>query len=233
MSSIDAKRVYDEHAAEYEQLVAAEDADGALLPAIAAALPLAKARLLEVGAGTGRITELLVAAGAEVRAFDSSAHMLNVARRKLAATGHGRWQLEVADARELPVDDGWADGAIAGWVFGHFRYWLPEHWRAEIGRALAELRRALRPGGRIAIIETMGTGQLEPAPPSPELAEYYRWLEDEQGLERTVIRTDYQFASAAEAAERLRFFFGDELAAKAREHRWARVPEHTGLWTGR
>ena len=100
----------------------------------------------------------------------------------------------------------------------------------QIGAALNEMKRALQPGGRIVIIETLGTGQTTPAPPSDALAEYYAWLEADHGFRRTAVRTDYQFASSDEAHALCKLFFGDTLAAEIRSRSLARIPECTGLW---
>jgi ubiquinone/menaquinone biosynthesis C-methylase UbiE len=222
---VDHQTIYAEHAEEYDRLVEAEDCEKNLLPAIARIAALGGREVLEVGAGTGRVTRLLVDAGARVRAFDRSGAMLAVARRHLGE----RCRLAVADAEALPVPDGWADLAIAGWVFGHFRSWMAADWRAHVGRGLAEMRRALKPGAPLVVIETLGTGSETPAPPSPELAEYYAWLEA-QGFARAAIRTDYRFASVDEAAAVTGFFFGPAFAARVRAEGWARVPECTGIW---
>lgn len=112
---------------------------------------------------------------------------------------------------------------------GHLRGWFADDWQKQIGRALNEMERAAAPGGVLAIFETLTTGGLTPAPPTPELAEYYAWLEGEHAFRREVLRTDYQFADVAEAAARTEFFFGPELAAKIRAQGWTRLPEWTGL----
>src|SRR5262245_44207696 len=103
-------------------------------------MPIAKARIVDVGAGTGRILRVLARAGAGfVVGFDRSPAMLAVAQRHLrderlaAAVG-------VADATAVPVGDGCADGAVAGWVFGHFRTWMPDGWRAKVAACLGEMR---------------------------------------------------------------------------------------------
>ncbi len=89
--------------------------------------------------------------------------------------------------------------------------------------------RAAKPGGTLIIMETMGTGVQQPAPPNPALADY-AWLENEHGFTRQVIATDYDFGSVDRAAELCGFFFGAELAARVRANGSSRVPEFTGIW---
>jgi ubiquinone/menaquinone biosynthesis C-methylase UbiE len=229
-AGVDFHQVYQRHAAEYDALVAAEDCDGHLLPALEAIVPLAGARVLEVGAGTGRVTRLMLGAGARVVASEPALAMLEVARRHTAGLPAGRCSLLGADALALPVRAGWADVALAGWALGHLRSWHAASWRETIARALAGMERALRPGGTLVVIETLGTGAERPRPPSGELAEYYAWLEGEQRMQRVAIRTDYQFPDPEAAARATGFFFGGEFAGRVLEQGWSRIPECTGLW---
>lgn len=231
---MDQEEIYAGHAEEYDALITAEDCDGNLLPALEAIHPWDGAAVLEVGAGTGRITRALVGRAARIVAVDRAPAMLEVARRHLLQRGSPEtWSLLCADARALPVDSGWADVALAGWVFGHLRHWMPDDWRAQVARALGEMRRALRPGGALILIETLGTGSEAPRPPNEALAEYYAWLEGEQGLERTAIRTDYQFPDVETAARITGGFFGEAFARRVRAEGWTRVPECTGIWWSR
>ena len=181
--------------------------------------------------GTGRIARQLIVRCRRVVGVDRAPAMLAIARDHLERIAPGRWELHRADVTALPVASGQADVAIAGWVFGHLRYERADEWRDAIGRAIAEMDRALQPGGTLIVIETLGTGRETPHPPSPELAEYFAWLEGEQGMRRDVIRTDYAFPDAETAAVATGFFFGAEFAARVREHNWARIPECTGLWS--
>ncbi len=135
--------------------------------------------------------------------------------------------------RALPFPNACADLVTAGWAIGHLRGWYAEDWQSQIGRVLREMQRVVAPGGLLLILETLTTGALVPAPPTPGLAEYYAWLEDTWGFSRQTIRTDYQFASVAEAVARTEFFFGAALAERIKANGWARLPEWTGLWSKR
>ena len=224
------EEIYAAHADTYDALVEREDYQGHLLPALDGIARLRGARVVELGAGTGRLTRLIAPVAKELHAYDASAHMLGVARQRLEATGLTNWKLGVADNKLLPAEDGAADIAIAGWSLGHAVAWFPGSWRLEIGAALDEMRRVLRPGGIAITLETMTTGSETAAPPTAGLAEYYRWLESERGFTGISIRTDYRFASVEEADRLVRFFFGDELADRVRRAGRIVLPESTGIW---
>ena len=225
-----ARDIYRHHAARYDELVRAEDFDSNLTPTIARLARIEGATVVEVGCGTGRLTRLMLEAGARaVHASDRERAMLTHAREALRAHG-GRASLHVADGAALPVRSGVADLGAAGWVFGHLRHWLPDGWREAIGCALNELERVVRLGGTVIVIETLGTGAREPKAPNDALAEYYAWLESERGFQRETLRTDYRFDSVDEAARVTGFFFGDAFADTVRREGWAVVPECTGVW---
>jgi ubiquinone/menaquinone biosynthesis C-methylase UbiE len=201
-----------------------------LLPALEGIRPFPNQKVVEFGAGTGRLTCLLAPFVAHIDAGDSSAHMLNLARPKLRAGGWQNWQLHVADNTHLPLPDHNADIAIEGWSFAHACGWFPDSWRYEVGRMIAEMKRLLKPGGTLILLETLGTGTDTPTPPSPHLAELYAWWEETYQLNHTWIRTDYQFASPQEGANLTRFFFGDTLADRILANQMTILPECTGIW---
>ncbi len=224
---MDFQDIYDSGADGYDALVGAEDADGNLLPAIGAVVALDGRLAVEVGAGTGRVTKLLRRAGARVVATELAADMVRVGSCATGSDDGVVWCR--ASAPALPVRDGVADAVVAGWVVAHQREWEPDSWPAVVTGFLDEMRRVLRPGGTTVLIETLGTGFDEPSP-TPELAEYYEWLETTHGFQRSWIRTDYQFASVDEAATVTGAFFGPDFADTVRANGWARVPECTGIW---
>lgn len=221
------QQIYASKAAEYDRMVEAEDYQGNLLPTLSEICPLDDLDVVEFGAGTGRLTRLLAPVVRQVCAFDISPHMLSIGRDTLPEAKN--WHVVAGDNRQMPVRGAVADLVIAGWSFGHLTDWAGERWREEIGAALDEMRRILRPGGTAIILETLGTGSETPQPPNVALAAYYDWLVA-QGWSQRWIRTDYQFESVDEADELTRFFFGDGLADRIRRENLLILPECTGIW---
>jgi ubiquinone/menaquinone biosynthesis C-methylase UbiE len=98
--------------------------------------------LLDVGCGTGVLLEGALRGEPEARGcgVDLSAEMLGVARRRL----RGRAGLVRADAEVLPFRDAAFDAVASS---SALHYWpTPE-------RALREMARVLRPGGRLALTD--------------------------------------------------------------------------------
>jgi SAM-dependent methyltransferase len=148
---VDAIESWDDFFGEfYLRAYASEEADEAGRAQALAAVALAGCPeggdVLDVPCGYGRHSVPLAAAGYRVVGVDRSEVLLGEGRRR---AGHGRWpKLTRADYRELPFADGAFDAALN--LFSSLGY-LGD---AEDERALAEIGRVLRPGGRL-VIETM------------------------------------------------------------------------------
>ena len=101
-------------------------------------------RLLDLGAGTldGALEIARRAPGARIAAADFAREMLKAGRRKLPAGG--AIDTHAADGLRLPYRDAAFDGAFSAFCVRNF---------ADLGAGLAELRRVVRPGGRIVILE--------------------------------------------------------------------------------
>jgi len=103
---------------------------------------LAGKDVLEVGCGSGVHARLLAEAGARVTAVDLTPTAVAMTRRRLELHGLDATVLE-ADAEELPLP-----GASFDFVWS----WGVLHHSADTDRALAEVARVLRPGGRVALM---------------------------------------------------------------------------------
>ena len=123
----DYRTVYREHPERYDELVRAEDVDASLLTSLQNLVSLRGAQVVEAGAGTGRITRMLLEAGARhVLATEIEPAMLAMAQTQLSCHGE-RVRVAVADARALPAKaasadyqfDSVADAArVTGFFFG-------------------------------------------------------------------------------------------------------------------
>jgi SAM-dependent methyltransferase len=108
-----------------------------LLP-ILDALPAGAA--IDAACGTGRITAHLRDRGHDVRGYDASDGMLEVARAKLPDVAFER-----ADVRDLPVPDDSADLVVVTLALAHVE---------DLGPVFAESARVLRPGGHLVVSDT-------------------------------------------------------------------------------
>ena len=106
-------------------------------------------RVLDIGCGTGILTRQLAQAlnsGANAYAvgLDAAPKMIQVARRHAMRIANVRFDVGAAEA--LPYADQSFDCAVSTFFFHHIDAELKR-------RALAELRRVLKPGGRLVIVD--------------------------------------------------------------------------------
>jgi SAM-dependent methyltransferase len=93
--------------------------------------------VLELGAGTGKLTGVIAALGHDVHATDPDPAMLAILERQLPGVRTAQ-----ASAEEIPLADGSVDVVVAAQAF---------HW-FDLDRALPEIARVLTPGGRICLV---------------------------------------------------------------------------------
>ena len=108
--------------------------------------PRAGERIVDVGCGTGLfVAEVAQIVGdvGRVLGVDVSPDVLALARRRCA--GWPWVACEEADATQLPADDASFDSAVSVQVLEYV---------ADVDRALAEIHRVLRPGGRALLVDT-------------------------------------------------------------------------------
>ncbi|MFC0216679.1 class I SAM-dependent methyltransferase [Paenibacillus chartarius] len=218
--------IYEREAGKYDELVSKQPDVSMALQSLCS---IAGKEVIELGAGAGRLTVPLARLARTVAAFDASDAMLRLAAAKLRQEGLANWTVQTADHRAIPAETGSADVLVAGWTIGYIANSTVPSGMQNLAAVMSEVQRVLRPGGTALIIETLGTGVAEPAPPD-FLTAYYEELERTYGYRRHPIRTDYRFDDAAQAAELIRFFFGEELGAHVAARRLTVVPECAGIW---
>ncbi len=98
----------------------------------------------DLGCGTGRISLALSPFVNQVVAVDGSEAMLAAARQRL--DGCANVELHPGELERLPIEDGRLDAATLVLA-------LP--YQPEPGRVLAETRRALKPGGRLLVVDML------------------------------------------------------------------------------
>jgi ubiquinone/menaquinone biosynthesis C-methylase UbiE len=226
---VDYAEIYQNHAVEYEQLVAREDYEGNLPAMLRRIRSHEGLDVVDLGTGTGRLACMLAPKARSMKAYDTSQAMLDVATAKLQQSGLSNWETGLADHRSLPLPDHCADLVVSGWSVVYTVVWEAEKWQVELEKALTEMKRILRPGGALVIFETMGTGESVPNPPH-DLLDYFDTLNKKPGFNSTWIRTDYRFDSQEEAKNLAGFFFGEEMIAKIVSGDKPILPECTGVW---
>ncbi len=146
-----------ERAIGYVDLFAAA-ADQAIEPLLNAVIPKAGQSALDLCCGQGSVSEALVARGCKVVGADFSAAMLKLARERMPDV-----TFIEADAQNLPFDDAAFDVVVSNLGVCH----VPDQ-----PRALAEARRALRPGGRFGMTVWCGPDR------SPSYEMFYRMIKN-------------------------------------------------------
>jgi hypothetical protein len=223
--------IYQNHAPRYHELVLAEDFENNLGSLLHQLVNWHDLSVLEVGVGTGRVTQLYIAQAATTVCCDQSQHMLDFAQKSLAAHAP-KLTFQLADNTDLP-DFGSTFGVfIEGWSFGHSIMACGNE--KEILHAtnvlLVNAMKNLSSGSTTIIIETLGTNVDSPAPPDENLGLFYETLVHTHDFSQHIIRTDYQFDTNEKAADILGFFFGDDMKESVLARGTSTIPEWTGVW---
>ncbi|KAA9000582.1 malonyl-ACP O-methyltransferase BioC [Affinibrenneria salicis] len=154
-------RAFGRAAARYDRFAELQRISGERLMALSADHP--GRQVLDAGCGTGYFSRRWRQQGREVTALDLSAEMLAQARQQQAATHYLSGDIE-----HLPLPDGAVDISFCN---------LAVQWCDTLPRALAELHRVTRPGGRV-VFSTLAQGSLQ------ELAQAWTALDGSRRVNR-------------------------------------------------
>jgi ArsR family transcriptional regulator len=106
-------------------------------------------RVADIGTGTGVLALELAGLGLDVIGIDRSEAMLKTAREKWRSVENdepGSVEFRIGDANDLPLDSNSVDAAFAHMVL---------HSLEEPDRAIQEIARIVRPGGRVVLVDFM------------------------------------------------------------------------------
>jgi SAM-dependent methyltransferase len=159
--------------------------------------PPAPARVADVGAGTGKMTSLLVARGLVVEAVEPDARMLAVLARNNPTARHHH---SVSTA--IPIEDASLDAVLVADAW---------HW-FDPDATIIELRRVLKPGGWLGLVWNVAAQPVEPWE-FELLAESERYDRSTKG-------------SAEGIGNRLPYFLDEELVCAQFAWAWDTTPEH-------
>lgn len=101
-------------------------------------------RALDICCGTGDVAFLLAGRGSSVVGVDFCEEMLDVARSRAASAPQASVTFQHGDALELPFDDASFDVVTMAYGLRNL---------ADLKRGLSEMRRVVRPGGRLLIFD--------------------------------------------------------------------------------
>jgi ubiquinone/menaquinone biosynthesis C-methylase UbiE len=115
--------------------------------------PSAELRLLDVGGGAGAATERVASGCGEIVVLEPNARKVALGRKHRPTI-----RFEPGQGEAIPFPEASFDRVVALVSFHH----MPDQ-----GKALEEMHRVLRPGGRVALLEL---------PPSKEPGRLLRWI---------------------------------------------------------
>jgi ubiquinone/menaquinone biosynthesis C-methylase UbiE len=141
MSIDDTRQYFDSIAHQWDDLRRTFFGEGVREAAIRAADITSGLIVADVGTGTGFLAEAALAAGARVIGIDSSEGMLAQVRERF---DQQRFEARAGDLDSLPLAVGEVDAVLANMVLHH---------AADPPRAIREMTRPLKPGGRLVITD--------------------------------------------------------------------------------
>jgi len=149
----------------YDAMIALDPAYSGNAEALVRATVRNGDRVLDVGVGTGLLASTGARHSAEYVGLDLSGSMLARAARRMAREQLASLRLAWGDMTALPFAEGQFDAVLSAFA-------LPHLDKEDKGRALVEMARVLRPGGRLGLMLAQG----EHAPLFASRGQLTTWL---------------------------------------------------------
>lgn len=106
--------------------------------------------VLDLGCGSGENIGPLLARGAHVMAIDLSPELVELARKRVELSGFPAPVFMIGSALEIPLPDVCVDAVLCASLLHHL----------SISKAMAEIRRVLKPGGFVVVKEPVRFSRL-------------------------------------------------------------------------
>lgn len=123
--------------------------------------PAGQGRVLDVACGPGVVSVALSEAAEAVICLDATDEMLAKAQARAEKAGCGNLSFQVGDAENLPFQNAAFDAVVTRLSLHHF---------TDPGKAVREMHRVLKPGGRVVVVDVV-------ADPDPALADLHNAIE--------------------------------------------------------
>src|SRR5664279_4986698 len=117
----------------------------------------ARGSVLDVACGPGILSAAIAKAARDVVAFDLTPQMLKKAAQRCSEAGLGNVSFREGTANELPFADGAFDAVVTRLSVHHFE---------KPGRAMSEIFRVLRPGGRFVVADVISLSLIHISEPT-------------------------------------------------------------------
>ena len=142
VATVSSKQYFEEMAGDWDRVRESFYSEAVREKALGTAAVAAGGLAVDVGSGSGFVTEGLIQRGVSVIAVDQSEAMLSQMGKKFA--GRGTLDCRVGEAEDLPVEDEAADYVFANMLLHHVE---------SPARAIGEMSRVLKPGGRLVLTD--------------------------------------------------------------------------------
>jgi ubiquinone/menaquinone biosynthesis C-methylase UbiE len=138
-------KIYSEKSEIYDKMSQRQDFGNHILKTVLKDVDFRNKTILELGAGTGRFSISLSRKAKLLYALDKSRPMLKLLRRKIRAKGIRNIRILESDYRKIPLPKESVDIAFSVWSFPH----NSAVWEKDLG----EIKRVLKPGGRMVFVD--------------------------------------------------------------------------------